>query len=226
MESIEHIRRRSGRGRSLLIFSLFTAISSTMAATVGAQTLAEWFEQNKTQKKYLLQQIAALEVFSGYLKEGYHIASKGLGSISGSLKAENSLHAIYYNRLNIVDSAIKNNSMVKEIMTLQQDILVQLAGIDQIAGITAGEKNYLNSVRTAVLKDCDNQISTLQNVITDGRLEMSDAERMMQITKVRAVMLDNYRFVSGFITRAEILAARRRQLQSDVAVGKQLYGIN
>jgi len=230
MESISHLRKRSNRimrrARPLLVLSLFTAICISTAATAKAQTFAEWFEQNKTQKKYLLQQIAALQVFSGYLKQGYQVASKGLGSISGSLKTENGLHTTYYNRLKTVDPVVKNNSMVKDIMAWQQDILARLAGIDQITGMTNDEKNYLNDVRTAVLKDCDDQISSLQNVVTDGKLEMSDAERIALITKIHTAMMDNYRFASGFAAQVKIYAAQRQQEQNQTVVGKQLYGIN
>jgi hypothetical protein len=133
MESINHITGHSAKirrnARALLVFSLFTAISTGMAATAKAQTFAEWFQQNKTQKKYLLRQIAALQVFSGYLKQGYQVATKGLSSISGSLQTENSLHTTYYNRLKTVDPVVKNNDMVKDVMAWQQDILTLLAGI-------------------------------------------------------------------------------------------------
>ena len=230
MESINYIRERSNliarSTRSLLVFSLFTAISAGMAATAKAQTFAEWFEQNKTQKKYLLQQIAALAVFSGNLKQGYRAASKGLTSISGSLKTENSLHTTYYNRLKTVDPEVKNNDMVRDIMAWQQDILTQLADLDQISGMTNDEKNYLNSVRTAVLKDCSEQMNTLQNVITDGKLEMSDAERIALVTRIHTAMQDNYRFAAGFAAQAKIYAAQRKQEQGQAVLGKQLYGIN
>ena len=52
-------------------------ILSTMvlcADNLSAQTVAEWFRQKATQRKYLLQQIAALHVYSGYLSKGYSIA--------------------------------------------------------------------------------------------------------------------------------------------------------
>ena len=38
-----------------------------LATTTQAQTFAEWFKQKKTQKKYLVQQIAALQVYIGCL---------------------------------------------------------------------------------------------------------------------------------------------------------------
>ena len=37
---------------------------------VKAQTFAEWFQQKKTQKIYLLEQIAALQIYTGYLQKG------------------------------------------------------------------------------------------------------------------------------------------------------------
>ncbi|MBK8310917.1 MAG: hypothetical protein IPL04_08535 [Chitinophagaceae bacterium] len=37
--------------------------------SVNGQTLAEWTQQKKTQKKYLLQQIVALQVYIGYAKK-------------------------------------------------------------------------------------------------------------------------------------------------------------
>ena len=50
------------------------------AENLFAQTLAEWVSQKVTQKKYLLQQIAALQVYSGYLSKGYSIAKDGLNT--------------------------------------------------------------------------------------------------------------------------------------------------
>jgi hypothetical protein len=164
MESINGLKARSAgirrRTRCLLVFALFTAISSGMAIT---------------QKKYLLQQIAALQMFSVYLKQGYQIANNGLGSVSGSLKMENVLHSTYYNRMKTAGPLVKNNTMMKDIVAWQQDILARLKAISQISGMTAEEKSYLEQVRSAVLKDCDQQLNTLQMVVSDGTMEMCDA---------------------------------------------------
>jgi Na+-translocating ferredoxin:NAD+ oxidoreductase RnfG subunit len=230
MESIKEIKARSAgirlRARSLLLFSLFTAISTGMAAKADAQTFAEWFSQKKTQKKYLLQQIAALQIYSGYLKKGYSIASNGLGNISGYLKAENRLHSTYYNRLKTADPVVKNDPMIKAIMDWQQDILKRTQEINQTNGMTPAEKGYLSKVSAAVLADCDQQLNTLQNVISDNKVEMSDAERLTLITRLHAAMLANYKFTSGFSAQVKILAVRREQEKTQLAVSKQVYGIN
>jgi hypothetical protein len=230
MESISGLKARSAgirrRAKSLLICSLFTAISSGMTITAEAQTFAEWFAQKKTQKKYLLQQIAALQVYSGYLKQGYQIANNGLSFISGSLKAENGLHSIFYNRMKTASPMVRNSAMVKEIMDRQQEILTRLKDISAFGGMTIEEKNYLEQVRSAVLKDCDQQLNTLQMVISDGKMEMSDAERVALVTKVHSAMMENYRFASSFAAQAKIYAVRREQERNDVSVTKQVYGIN
>jgi hypothetical protein len=213
MESINQLNnalaRIKYRSRPLLVFSLVTAICAGMAGQAKAQTFAEWFHQNSTQKKYLLQQIAALQAFSGCLKQGYQIAHNGLSSISGSLGSENSLHNNYYNRMATVSSTVKNNEQVKEILNWQKDILNILSATDQIGGLTRDEKTYLASVRSSVLKDCDQQISTLQSVITDGKVKMSDAERLSLISKIHTAMQDNYHFAIGFTNQAKIYAAQR-----------------
>ena len=230
MESIDQLHAQSAeirrRAKYLLAFTLFTAISTGMATKVHAQTFAEWFEQNKTQKSYLLQQIAALQVFSGYLKQGYQVATNGMSSISGSLKKENDLHSTYYGRMKTVYPVIKNNAMVKDITTWQQDILKRLQDITTISGLTTDEKNYLSNVKATVLRDCDQQLNTLQNVITDGKMEMSDAERIALLTKIHTAMMDNYRFASGFMAQAKIYAAQKQQGQSEAIVEKQLNGVN
>ena len=50
-----------------------------------AQTFDEWFRQGKTQKKYLAEQIAALQFYIGIAKEGYKAVGKGLQTI-GDIK--------------------------------------------------------------------------------------------------------------------------------------------
>jgi hypothetical protein len=121
---------------------------------------------------------------------------------------------------------VKNNAMVKEIMAWQQDILEQLAAISQINGMTREEKSYLEQVRSAVLKDCDQQLNTLQLVISDGTMEMSDADRIALVTRIHTAMMENYRFAAGFTAQAKLYTTRRQQEQNQINVTGQIYGIN
>ncbi|WP_431199609.1 hypothetical protein ACQ86K_01075 [Mucilaginibacter sp. P19] len=208
----------------MLIVSLLT-IGFT-AEPAHAQTFAEWFKQSSTQKKYLVQQIAALQVYSTYLRKGYAVAKGGLGSISGSLLSENGLHSNYYTSLKNVNPAIAGNGQVKEIVRWQNDILLLTSSWNKIDALAAGEARYLEAVRTALLTDCTQVINTLQEVVSDGKLEMSDADRLKLIAKLHGQMKDNYRFATGFTSQANAYAAQRSQERINTLTLKNTYGIN
>lgn len=230
MESIEEIYQKAvalkNGSRSLLIFTLLTAILSGMAGEGRAQTFAEWFKQGSTQKKYLLQQIAALQVFSSYLRQGYRVAHQGLGSISNSLTSEHGLHADYYNSLKVANPAVRYSPQVKEILQWQADILTAFSALTRLASLSPDEQSYLASVQAAVLKDCDKEISTLQSMLSDGKLQMSDADRLALLNKIHSGMADNYRFSIRFTNQARLFAAQRMREQADIVNSKKLHGIN
>ncbi len=227
---MNEIRKSAGmvrtRVRSLLVYSLFIAIASGMATKADAQTFAEWFKQKSTQKKYLLEQIADLQLYSEYLQKGYQVAGHGLGAISYYLWLENGFHADYYQKLETASPLVKKNPQVSEILNWQDDILNRFNGIAHITGLGENERIYLNAVRNAVLKDCESRISELQDVLTNGQLEMSDSERLGLIATTHLAMQENFRFASVFTERIRIYALQRGRAQQDVSTLKKLYSIH
>ena len=61
-----------------------------------AQTYDEWFRQKKTAKKYLLDQIAALQTYIGYAEKGYSIVTGGLNTIKDIKHGDFNLHNNYF----------------------------------------------------------------------------------------------------------------------------------
>ena len=200
-----------------------TLVALLLCGTARAQTFAEWFSQKKTQKKYLLQQIAALQVYSGYLKTGYSVAKGGLGSITTFVGDEYRLHSSYYTHLKTVNTIVKNNPQVNDIIRWQQDILRQTTAIKKQAGLSPKESNYAGKVCTALLNDCDVQINDLQTVLTDNKTEMSDEERLRQISRLHEAMQDNYRFAGGFLSQLQLYIHNKQQEQNNVNTLNKLY---
>ena len=93
-----------------------------VAKELRAQTWSEWFAQNKTQKKYLLQQIAALEVYLTDVKKGYQIVSGGLNAIHTIKHGEFNLHQAYFTSLKKVNPNIKDMAMLADILTRELSI--------------------------------------------------------------------------------------------------------
>jgi len=218
----DEIRRKS---KKLLAFVMMTVAASAIATTLKAQTVAEWFDQKKTQTKYLLQQIAALQIYAAYYKQGNNIAHNGLSSIFGSLTSENGLHTTYYNNLKNVNPAVKNNKQVSDIMQWQKDILTRMSNLDKTANLNENERQYIVQVKSALFKDCNGQITELQNVITDNKLQMSDEERLKHIGVIHTAMQDNYRFASSFADQVKVYAFQRVQENNNIITEKKIYGI-
>jgi len=218
----DEIRRKS---KKLLAFVMMTVAASAIATTLKAQTVAEWFDQKNTQTKYLLQQIAALQIYAAYYKQGNNIAHNGLNSISGSLTSENGLHTTYYNNLKNVNPAVKNNKQVSDIMQWQKDILTRMSNLDKTANLNENERQYIVQVKSALFKDCNGQITELQNVITDNKLQMSDEERLKHIGVIHTAMQDNYRFASSFADQVKVYAFQRVQENNNIITEKKIYGI-
>jgi hypothetical protein len=229
MESINKIRLKadqiSPKSKALLIYTILTGAAALFAFNAEAQTFAEWFSQKKTQKKYLLQQIAALQIYSGYLKQGYNIANHGLGSITGSLKEELNLHTTYYDKLKAVNAVVKNNPQVNEILIWQKDILNSMGKLGQTEPLTNDQKSYIGRLKQALLNDCAQQMTELQDLLTDGKLEMSDEERISRLNKIHRAMQDNFRFAAAFNGQVQLYVVQVQQETRNTRTSKNLYGI-
>src|SRR5438093_6658250 len=98
-------------------------LSTVVMKDCAAQTFSEWFEQKETQKKYLIEQIAALQTYLGYVQKGYSIAQKGLTTISNIKNGEFNLHTDYFNSLRSVNPNIKSCAKVADIIAMQLRIV-------------------------------------------------------------------------------------------------------
>src|ERR1700750_1480750 len=107
---------------------LVTTIAlSAFLFVAHSQTYDEWFRQKKTQKEYLLQQIAALQTYIGYAEQGYSIVKSGLNLIGNVKKGDFSLHSDYFKSLANVNPSIKQYVKVAETITLQISIAKQIS---------------------------------------------------------------------------------------------------
>lgn len=211
--------------KSLVILIFFTILS----VGTKAQTFAEWFRQSATQKKYLLQQIATLQVYIGYVQKGYSIARQGLNTISDIKHGEFNLHRDYFNSLKTVNPKIKNYSKVADIIVLQVNIIKTYKEaakqLKQSGTFNAGEISYINGVFKRLMDDCAETIDALITVTTSGELEMKDDERLKRIDALYSDMQGKYTFVQGFSNEAKLLAASRIQEQNNIQTIRALNPI-
>lgn len=202
---------------------LFASFSSS------AQTTDEWLNQNSTQKKYLLQQIAALQVYLGYAKKGYNIVTGGINTIRNIKNGDLNLHRDFFNRLKNVNPAIHRYAKVADIIACQVKIIKQtklvLQQIRETKQFTEAELNYCKQVFDTLLGECIKTVEELMLVTTSGELEMKDAERLKRIDGLYADVQDKYSFACSFSEDMGLLAVQRLGEQIEINRSKLINGI-
>lgn len=191
-----------------------------------AQTFAEWFSQKKTQIKYLTQQIAALEQYGSYVKQGYQITQGGWNGIGNWVKGEFDLHSAYYSSRKQVNPAIKNDPKADSIITYAQLIPQQF---DHLSGLTALDedtRSYIGRVKTAVLTETDKDLAELQMVMTDGKAQLTDDERIKRLDGIYERVKNKLVFSGSFCNDVRMLIVQRNNSLNDVNTLKSIYGID
>lgn len=194
-----------------------------------AQTFEEWFKQKETQKKYLIQQIAAFQMYLGYVQKGYSIAQKGLTTISNIKKGDFNLNRDFFGSLKSINPKVRNSAKVADIIAFQIKIVqVYKDTYKQVRAsclFNSKEVDYIFVVFTNLLSDCADVIDAIITVTTDDKLEMKDDERLKRIDALYNSMQDNYTFVQSFGEEAKLLAIQRMKEKKDVQTSRTLNGI-
>lgn len=206
---------------------LFLLVLTLQAAR--AQTFAEWFRQKSTQKKYLIEQIAALKVYGGYLKKGYDISKKSLRTISQLKDGDFRLHEDYFNKLKQVNPEINKYPRVKDLLKLQEQIQNEVDETQKLASrsaaIRADELSYIKNVFARLRVDCLQTIAELESVITPGMLQMKDDERIARIDLLYQASQDQYAFAYFFGNSVSALVIQKKQAQKELETTRSIYGI-
>lgn len=201
----------------MLIVIIMGLILSTSAP---AQTWNEWFKQKKTQKKYLVKQIALLRVYLGYLKKGYEIADKGLTTIHNIKNGDLNLHRDFFGSLNNVNPHIANSAKVADIIAFQVYVIRDIRNVNNFCRnneyFTPEEIRYVATIYSNMLFWIDASISELLMIIRSNQTEMKDDERLIRIDRLYDDMMEKHAFVQSFDNDVRLMAAEREREQREV----------
>ncbi|WP_316787850.1 hypothetical protein [Pedobacter frigoris] len=208
---------------------ILTLIFALSLSSGQAQTWGEWFNQKKTQKQYLLQQIAALKVYTGYLQKGYEIAKDGLGLIGDLKDGELNLHSNFFNSLKKVSPRVAGYTRVADIMALQLSIVKQAKengrALFKQDLFNPEEIRYITQVFDRVTSASLQSLEELVDVLTSGKLEMKDDERISRIDLIYKQMLDHYAFCTDFSNQTLGLYQQKAQELRDIQVSRIINNI-
>jgi hypothetical protein len=201
-------------------------VLAALSYSANGQNWNEWFRQKKTQRKYLLEQIAALKVYLDYTKKGYDIASKGLGTIRDIKSANLHMHTNYFESLSQVNPTVRNYVKVAGIISYQIKIMKQarkaIAGIKEAATFSPDEIDYCGKVFDKLLTETIENLDQLNVLVTSGKLEMKDDERLKRIDALYSGMQEMYGFCCAFSEEIALLSVQRLREKHDVQLSKTL----
>jgi hypothetical protein len=182
--------------------------------------LKEWLSQKKTQKEYLIKQIAALEAYINLGKNGYKIYKTGLNTIGNLKNGEFILHDDFFNSLKNINPSISKYPRVKDIVENVNNILIiQRAVKDNIrnnALIRPEEKKQLLETIALMQKEAESQLKELTLVLEPGALEMKDDERIQRIDKIHQDVLLLFHQVSQLNQGIIMLLKSRKNNDLDI----------
>ena len=185
------------------------------------------YGQNKFQS--LIQRIALLEVYLGYLKSGYKVVKGGLNTFRDLKNGEFGLHKDYFDRLSVVNPKIKHYSKVTEIIGLCAQLIKETkAAQKQLLDskeLTPQEIDWLLKTYERFTEDCHRTIDILLDVITDGHLKFTDDQRLLKIENLQKQMIAKARFSRAFIRGTKTLILQRIEERSSIRKIKDLYQI-
>lgn len=177
-----------------------------------------------------IEKLTQMKSILSDMKTGYQIYQQGYGSISSLSKGNFDLHNVYLTGLLAVSPAVRNYARVADILSMQARLIsqykIQTSLFRQSGSFSVAELSYMSDVYTRLVSQTLEDIGELTNIITAGRLRMSDAERIKSIDRIYANSADRLDFLHAFGNQGIALSLQRSKELANTQTLKQLYGIH
>lgn len=178
----------------------------------------------------MVEQIVKLQIHIQKVKNGWEIAKDGLDKIGNWTNGEYKLHRDHFDSLVKVNPGIKNSQKVQASRQIYREILREFNLTivrAQSSGMFAPQEiDYYNQVNERMIKDCRQLIESMTSMVTDGKLKMTDDERMENIDKYHQQMLANYTFTRNFCADIKSVQIARKKYKEDAEQVRKLFGLD
>ena len=197
-----------------------------IGTTTNAQDL---FGQDGKMIANNLEQITLLKTYSSYLDKGLSIAHNGLDLTHSFKNGEFGLHSGYYTSLLQVNPNVKKYPAAQNALDVYAKMkILQVALKGNISGtdlLAALEKQRIQGILASLMNAAGKDMDELSNLLTDGKYQLTDNERMARIDAVNKRILKKYQSLDGLGKRVNTVVTGRREQKANAAKLRQLYGM-
>lgn len=209
--------------RMCLLAALVITVSGTYA-----QTTAEWLQQKKTRIRYLLQQVAAFQMYVADLKKGYRAVKDGLATINNIKHSDFDLHHDYFSSLSAVSANVKGTSKVQAITDLQAQTLNTSKAIRTLCSssfLFPSEQAYITATINNLVQKCSEDMDKLSVLTTSGEMKMTDDQRLNEIDALYQSTQDKLSFAVHLKQTTQGLIKSRMKDKTNLSTIQSLYGL-
>ncbi|MBC9909119.1 hypothetical protein [Chitinophaga varians] len=206
---------------SILLFTFFCR-----QVCIG-QTAAEWFNQKKTQKKYLIAQIAALQTYIAWLKDGYKIANGGLTTISKIKDGDISVHTLFFNDLKRLNPSLQKNRKLLDLALAQLSLYQYCKDIRwQLRVINALPANQLTTVDRLYgqfIAQIGEDVFSFIDIISNTAVNMNDFYRLKMIDQLYNDFQTRKVFIQHVSDQLLSYASANQRDETEISNFRKLY---
>ncbi|QEC65623.1 TerB family tellurite resistance protein [Mucilaginibacter ginsenosidivorans] len=174
-----------------------------------------------------IEKLTQLKCILSDMKTGYDLINGGYNQVKSIAQGNFNLHQTFLNGLLAVSPAVAKYGRVADIVLEQGYIVAEytrtFSQAKQSGRFSADEIAYLGNVYTTLLQQSLLNLSRLADILTTGKLRMSDDERLRAIDHIYADTDDKLTFLRHFDQQATILAVQRKNEQNEIRGIQNLY---
>ncbi|MFI5162373.1 MAG: TerB family tellurite resistance protein [Sphingobacteriales bacterium] len=211
--------------RKIGVLAFLIAIQQ-LPCKAKAQTIADDLQQLSLDYRKL----AGLKNILKQMYQGYALISQSYHAVSAVSAGNFKLHEAFLDGLLIVSPAVRTYPRAAAIVRDQASIMREFKSAYKTfrsdKHFSPDELSYMLDVYNNLVSQSLNNLSDLALFLTDGRLRMSDAERLSAIDGIYTQSRVQLNFLRNFNNQAYQVAAARSRDDSDKQSLKKVYGAN
>jgi len=225
---MERIKQKGERRKLKGFFGLISF--ALLLLFTAAATPSEAQTSTAQDMQQLVMDIEKLTQFKAILSDmqaGYTILTQGYGQVKSLSEGNFNLHSAFLNSLMAVSPEIRKYGRIADIVTAQASIVSEYKAAwkqAQSGGhFSASELLYMNGVFNSLFNQSVSNLTNLANVLTAGKLRMSDAERLAAIDHIYGDTQDKLVFLRRFNSQIAVMAVQRQKELNGVDNLKKWY---
>ncbi|MEO3404990.1 hypothetical protein AAFN85_13875 [Mucilaginibacter sp. CAU 1740] len=210
-----------------LVLIFFSAGMTAGRANAQSYSLGDLFGQQGKKEKLMAAQVGGIYTYVSALKSGYNIMHNGLNLADELKGATFGLHTGYFNSLQQV-TVVQQNPKGKAVTDLYKELSNRLNS--EISWqkknelLKPAELAYLEKVAKNLIKLAGQDMAELNDVLTQGKLQLTDQQRLDRLDKIYAGMKDKAAFAASFAAKTHSLSQNRQRAKAENEQIRKLYG--